>query len=69
MYFTDQGIEELDDRRGDEQVTMTWLAQRLRDFVDLNPDFETAVDRLASWLARLDADSDPVSDSGSDDEE
>ena len=55
MYFTDQGIEELDERRGDEQVSMSWLAERLRDFVDMNPDFETAVDRLASWLARLDA--------------
>jgi hypothetical protein len=56
MYFTDAGIEELDERRGDEQVSLSWLAERLRDFVDLNPDFETAVDRLASWLARLDAD-------------
>ena len=74
MYFTDQGIEELDDRRGDEQVTMAWLAERLRDFVDLNPEFETAVDRLASWLARLDADAaedadaDPDSDDDDDDE-
>jgi hypothetical protein len=58
MYFTDAGIEELDDRRGDEQVSMAWLAERLRDFVDLNPEFETAVDRLAKWLARLDADGD-----------
>jgi uncharacterized protein DUF6104 len=58
MYFTDAGIEELDDRRGDEQVAMSWLAARLRDFVDLNPEFETAVDRLASWLARLEVDSD-----------
>jgi hypothetical protein len=64
MYFTDAGIEELDGRRGDEQVTMTWLAERLRDFVDLNPEFETAVDRLASWLARLDADADPDADTG-----
>ena len=56
MYFTDAGIEELDDRRGDEEVSFSWLAERLRDFVDLNPEFETAVDRLASWLARLDAD-------------
>ena len=63
MYFTDAGIEELDDRRGDEQVTMSGLAERLRDFVDLNPEFETAVDRLASWLARLDADGDPDTDS------
>jgi Family of unknown function (DUF6104) len=54
MYFTDRGIEELEERRGDERVTMAWLAERLRDFTDLNPDFETAVDRLATWLARLD---------------
>ena len=59
MYSTDAGIEELDDRRGDEQVTMAWLAERLLAFVDLNPEFETAVDRLASWLARLDSDADP----------
>ena len=64
MYFTDAGIEELDDRRGDERVSMTWLAERLRNFVDLNPEFETAVDRLASWLARLDADSEPDDDAG-----
>jgi len=54
VYFTDRGIEELEERRGEERVTMTWLAERLRDFVDLNPDFETPVDRLATWLARLD---------------
>lgn len=64
MYFTDAGIEELDDRRGDEQVSLSWLAERLRDFVDLNPEFETAVDRLASWLARLDSDADSDADSG-----
>jgi hypothetical protein len=54
LYFTDKGIEELDERRGDEQVTLGWLSARLRDFVDLNPEFETPVDRLATWLARLD---------------
>ena len=54
MYFTDRGIEELGERRGEEQVSVAWLAERLRDFTDLNPDFEVAVDRLASWLARLD---------------
>ncbi len=72
MYFTDAGIEELDDRRGDEQVSMSWLAERLRDFVDLNPEFETAVDRLASWLARQDPDADAGSepdDDGSEDGE
>ncbi len=53
MYFTDRGIEELDDRRGDEEVTLGWLAEQLRIFVDLNPEFEIPVDRLATWLARL----------------
>ncbi|HEY2520316.1 MAG TPA: DUF6104 family protein [Streptosporangiaceae bacterium] len=56
MYFTDQGIEELADRRGEEEVSLSWLAERLRDFVDLNPEFEIPVDRLARWLARLDED-------------
>ena len=56
MYFTDRGIEELAQRRGDEQVTLDWLAERLREFVDLNPEFETPVERLATWLARLDDD-------------
>ena len=56
MYFTDQGIEELDERRGEEEVSLSWLAARLRDFVDLNPEFDTPVDRLARWLARLDED-------------
>ena len=42
MYFTDRGIEELTERRGDEQVSLTWLAERLRDFVDLNPGFDVA---------------------------
>ena len=56
MYFTDKGIEELAERRGAEQVSLAWLSDRLRDFVDLNPEFETPVDRLATWLARLDDD-------------
>jgi hypothetical protein len=54
VYFTDRGIEELADRRGEESVTLAWLADRLRDFVDANPEFETPVDRLATWLARAD---------------
>jgi hypothetical protein len=56
MYFTDRGIEELADRRGEESVTLAWLAERLRDFVDLNPEFEVSVERLATWLARDDDD-------------
>jgi Family of unknown function (DUF6104) len=56
VYFTDRGLEELEERRGEEQVTLGWLAGRLREFIDLNPDVEAPVDRLASWLARLDDD-------------
>jgi hypothetical protein len=52
VYFTDRGIEELAERRGAEQVSVEWLADRLRTFVDLNPAFEDAVERLASFLAR-----------------
>ena len=58
MYFTDRGIEELQSRRGEETVTLDWLAERLQTFVDLNPEFETAVERLATWLARLDDEDD-----------
>jgi hypothetical protein len=54
MYFTDRGIEELSGRRGEEEVSLAWLADRLQEFVDLNPEFETPVERLATWLARLD---------------
>jgi hypothetical protein len=58
MYFTDRGIEELDVRRGDETVTLGWLAEKLREFVDLNPEFETPVERLATFLARYDNEDD-----------
>jgi hypothetical protein len=54
MYFTDRGIEELQGRRGDEGVSLSWVGDQLRDFVDLNPEFETAIERFATWLARLD---------------
>ena len=56
MYETDRGIEELADRRGEESVTLGWLADRLQAFVDLHPDFEVPVERLATWLARDDSD-------------
>jgi len=58
VYFTDRGIEELETRRGDETVTLAWLAGRLQTFVDLNPEFETPVERLATWLARADDEDD-----------
>ncbi|MEY9840386.1 DUF6104 family protein [Streptacidiphilus sp. EB103A] len=58
MYFTDRGIEELQTRRGEEEVSFDWLADRLQEFVDLNPEFEVPVERLATWLARLDDEED-----------
>ena len=58
VYFTDRGIEELAERRGEEQVSLEWLAEQLRTFVDLHPDFETPIERLATWLARQDDDED-----------
>ena len=54
MYATDRGIEELAERRGEEHLSVEWLTERLRVFVDRNPAFEDAVERLASFLARDD---------------
>ena len=54
MYFTDRGIEELANRRGEEEVTLAWLAERLKEFVDEHPEFEVPVERVATWLARRD---------------
>ena len=54
MYFTDRGIEELVSRRGDEQVSIEWLADQLQAFVDTSPEFETVIERFATWLARAD---------------
>jgi hypothetical protein len=54
VYFTDRGIEELAARRGEEDVTLGWLAEKLTEFVDIHPEHEAAVERLATWLARAD---------------
>ena len=54
MYFTDRGLEELDKRRGDEDVTLAWVAEQMQVFVDTYPEFETPIERFATWLARLD---------------
>jgi hypothetical protein len=58
VYFTDRGIEELSERRGDEDVTLGWLAEKLTDFVDQHPEHEAAIERLATWLARAEEDED-----------
>jgi hypothetical protein len=56
MYFTDRGIEELLVRRADDEISVEWLAGQLQAFVDTHPEFETAIDRLATYLARDDED-------------
>jgi hypothetical protein len=66
VYFTDRGLEELAERRGDDQVSLAWVAERLGEFIDLNPDAEGTVDRLATWLARLDDDASDLEDESGD---
>ncbi len=58
MYATDRGIEELLERRGEETLAVPMLAERMSAFVDEHPEFETAVERLATYLARDDDDLD-----------
>jgi hypothetical protein len=58
MYFTDRGIEELVERRGEESVSLEWVASQLQVFVDQNPEFETAIERFATFLARGEDDED-----------
>ncbi len=60
MYFTDRGIEELGERRGEEQVTLGRLAARLQVFVDLPPDFDVPVGRLGTRLAHADDEDDEL---------
>ena len=47
MYFTDRGIEELEKRRGDEEVTLAWLADNLQAFVDTP---STSTTHAPHWL-------------------
>ena len=51
MYFTDRGLEELADRRGEEQVTLAWLADQMQAVVDPKPHFEVPLERPAPRLA------------------
>ena len=54
MYDSDRGIEELLQRREGESLSVHWLAEQMRTFVDLHPNWEDAVGRLAAYLARED---------------
>lgn len=56
MYFTDRGIEELGERRGEEQVTLGWPPGSRP-----SPAFiPTSMSRLATWLARADDEDDEL---------
>lgn len=39
---------------GDGVLNVEWLAEQMRIFVDLHPDWEDAIGRFASQLARAD---------------
>lgn len=54
MYASDAGLEELTRRRGDEEVTLAWLASRMQDYIDHHPDSEGDLNGFATWLARAD---------------
>jgi Family of unknown function (DUF6104) len=56
VYFTDRGIEELESRRGEEVVSLAWVAEQLRQFVDTHPESEMTIEAFATYLARLDDD-------------
>jgi hypothetical protein len=73
MYESDSGIEEMLRRLGppggdespqglatssDFSLGVEWLAEQMRIFVDLHPDWEDSVGSLASFLARADDDID-----------
>jgi hypothetical protein len=64
VYYTDRGLDELEDARPDDEVAVEWLVARMREFIDLHPEFEAAVDRLAAHLARADDEELPRDDEG-----
>ena len=68
MYFTDRGLDELEDARADQDVAVDWLVTRMREFIDLHPEYEAAVDRLAAHLARADDDELPLAEDGAEDD-
>jgi len=58
MYASDSGFEELNRRRGAEEVALEWLALRMQHYVDLHPESEDDLNGFATWLARADDEDD-----------
>jgi Family of unknown function (DUF6104) len=59
VYFKDRVIEELDERRGEEQVALGRLAAPGQSFAVLHPEFDVPVGRLDTWSARSGEDGEP----------
>lgn len=58
MYASDRGLEELLERRGEEEVAIAWLVDRLREYIDYRPQSESTLNGFATWLARDDTEAD-----------
>ena len=57
MYFTDRGIEELVERRGEESVTLEWRRRAAaRPSSTRTRSSRRPIERFATWLARDDED-------------
>ena len=56
LMLARQRLIGLEERRGDEEVSMAFVADRLRAFVDAHPEHAGAADRFAVFLARDDVD-------------
>jgi hypothetical protein len=47
------GVQQLRDKRGDEEVTFGDVADHFEDFGKRHPDARATIDRLAAFLARV----------------
>jgi uncharacterized protein DUF6104 len=47
------GVQQLRDKRGDEEVTFGDVADHFEDFAKRHPDARAVLDQLASFLARV----------------
>jgi hypothetical protein len=60
VYLTDRGSGELGERQGEEKVNAGLAGSAPGGFVDLHPEFDVPVGRLAAWLARADDEGDEL---------
>jgi Family of unknown function (DUF6104) len=48
-----EGIEELRDKRGDQDVTFNDVCDHFRDYVDRHPENEAVIDDVARFIANV----------------